>query len=295
MRQILRTETFLGSSIMSFARLSRIGITGLSLAALLFASRSVVSAATVCSQTVMACGCSITTSAVYTLAQDITSGGTGDCLSIGTKNVVLNLNGFNITGPGKASTGSGVHVKKESSIWIEGQGTASQPSIISGFKYGIENDGNDVVIENVDATSNSKAGIFFFKANNSQVVNFNSSNNSGYGVWLSSGMNNQVGTGTTSLNVLDGVFVGCTGNGSGMCASTGGNAKSNTIYSITANSNGAGGITVQFNSDFNQIGKCAASGNSDDDLNDNHSGTNNCGHDLWFANTPGTVNKSCVQ
>jgi len=264
---------------------------------LMIANVSVASAAVnVCSKTITACGCSITTAGVYTVEQDLTfAPGVGDCIAIGAKNVALNLNGHNLTGPGKASTGAGIHLKKIVSVSIEGQGTASQPSIISAWKYGIENEGSDVLIENIDATSNATAGIYFFKANNSQVVNFNSSNNSGYGVWLSSGANNQVGTGTTTNNVLDGVFVGCVGNGSGGCASTGGNAKSNIIYNMTSNTNGDGGITIQFNSDFNQIGKCTASGNGTTDLIDSHSGANNCAHDLWFANSPGTVNKSCVQ
>ena len=209
--------------------------------------------------------------------------------------MVLNLDGNTITGPGSGSTGAGIHIKNATSVFLEGQGAASQASNISGWKYGIENDGNDVLIENVFTTGNAKAGIYFFKGNNGQVVNFNSSSNSGYGVWLSSGGNNQVGNGTTSTNALDGVFVGCVGSGSGTCASGGGNAKSNSIYGIESDNNGAGGITVQFNSDFNQIGKCTASGNSTFDLYDRHSGANNCAHDLWFANTPVTVNKSCVQ
>jgi len=37
-------------------------------------------------------------------------------------------------------------------------------------------------------------------------------------------------------------------------------AKSNIIYNMTSNTNGDGGITIQFNSDFNQIGKCTAFG-----------------------------------
>jgi hypothetical protein len=253
-----------------------------------------LAAVNVCSKTINSCGCSITSTGVYTVAQNLTLVSGSDCISIGAKNVVLNLNGNLITGPGSGSNGAGIHIKKATSVWVEGQGTASQPSTISGWKYGIENDGNDILIENVSTSGNSKAGVYFFKGSGSQLVNFNSSSNSGYGVWLSSGMNNQVGTGTTSLNGLDGVFVGCIGTGSGTCASRGGNAKSNSIYNLTANSNGAGGVTIQFNSDFNQIGKCTASDNANGDLIDKHRG-NGCGRDLWFANNGAVVNKACVQ
>ncbi len=294
MRKNLRALTRFAGPIKSLAPLHALGLGGLAFVAILAMSSPAHSAAgNVCSLTVMACNCSITTAGVYTVGQDLSFVTGSDCISVGTKNVVLNLNGHSITGPGTGSTGAGVHLKNVTSVLVEGQGTASQPSILSGWKYGIENDGNDVVIENVVATGNNKAGIYFFTANDSQVVNFTASNNSGYGVWLSSGLNDQVGTGTTSLNSLDGIFVGCLGNGKGGCASTGGAAKSNTIYNMTSNTNGAGGITVQFNSDFNQIGKCAATGNTAGDLLDKHSG-NGCGHDLWFANS-GSVNKSCVQ
>ena len=258
------------------------------------AGGSASAAVNVCSKTISSCGCSIKSAGVYTVSGALTLASNSDCISIGTKNVVLNLNGNTITGPGNGSTGSAVHVKNASSVWIEGQGNSSSQAIISGWKYGIENDGNDVLIENVSTTGNAKAGIYFFKANDSQVVNFNSSANAGYGVWLSSGGNDQVGIGTTSGNALDGVFIGCVGTGSGTCATGGGNAKSNSIFDVTANNNSGGGITVQFNSDFNQVGKCTASGNSTFDLSDKHGGAS-CAHNLWFANTAGTVNKACVQ
>jgi len=296
MRQILRAQTFFGTPIKSLARFSRTGMLVWLLAPFLMLSYPVMVTAGVCSKTINSCGCSITATGVYTVAKPLSFGpGAVDCISIGAKNVVLNLDGNNLSGPGGNSTGSGIHIKNATSVWIEGQGTAASQSTISGWKYGIENDGKEVLIENISADSNATAGIFFFKATDGQVVNFTASNNSGYGVWLSSGGNNLVGNGTTSNNVLDGVFVGCRGNGSGNCGTGGGNAKSNTVFGIEAdNSTSAGGITVQFNSDFNQIGKSKASGNSAFDLLDRHSGTNNCAHDLWFANTAGTVNKSCV-
>jgi hypothetical protein len=296
MRQILRAQILLGDQIKSRSRLSRIGATIFSLAALLSMTAPAMAAAiNVCSKTINACGCSITTPGVYTVGQVLSLGAGSDCISIGTRNVVLNLNGNTITGPGGGSTGAGIHIKNATSIWIEGQGTAAQKSVISGWKYGIEDDGKDALIENVSANGNAKAGVFFFRAENGQLVNFTASNNAGYGVWLSSGGFNRVGSGVTSGNVLDGVFVGCIGTGKGTCASGGGNAKSNTIFGIEAdNSTAAGGITVQFNSDFNQIGSCTASGNFTFDLSDRHSGAS-CAHNLWFADTVGTVNKACVQ
>jgi len=93
-------------------------------------------------KTITACGCSITTAGVYTVEQDLTfAPGVGDCIAIGAKNVALNLNGHNLTGPGKASTGAGIHLKKIVSVSIEGQGTASQPSSSVRGNTGIENEG----------------------------------------------------------------------------------------------------------------------------------------------------------
>jgi hypothetical protein len=278
--------------IRSRGRFFRLRIAGLSLVAFSFVSSS-IAAASDCVKAPKACGCSITSSGVYTLEQDLAFSGVGDCLSIKAKNVVLNLNGFNITGPGEKSTGSAVHVRNVENVWVEGQGSASQPSIIRGWKYGIEDDGNQVLIKNVSTIGNSSAGIYVFKATNSEIVDFESSNNSGYGVWLSSGSGNRVGSGTTSSNVSDGVFVGCVGNGAGVCASAGGNATSNTLYNLTSTNNGGGGIRVQFNSNFNQIGDCVTSGNTNYDLIDRHTGST-CGRNLWFANI-GTKNEACIQ
>ena len=67
---------------------------------------------------------------------------------------------------------------------------------------------------------------------------------------------------------------------------------SSTVFSMTANSNGAGGITVQFNSNRNQIGKNSATGNTAGDLRDTH--PTGCANNLWFANTAGTAPKSCI-
>ncbi len=290
MRQILRSRFLFIPTVKSIARVTTLA------ALLVVTARSIAPAALVCSKTVRNCGCSINSAGVYTVAQDLSfAAGGGDCLSINAKNVVLNLNGHNITGPGKSSNAAGVHVRKVATVTVEGQGTASQHAILSGWYYGIENDGNAVLIQNVDVTGNNAAGVFFFKAGNSELVNFNASNNSGYGVWLRAGSNIQIGSGTTSANQSDGVFLGCVGNGKGGCLGGGGKANSNYVYGVTTTNNGGGGITVQFNSDFNQIGTCTASGNTGSDLIDRNPGANNCAHDLWYANTAGSVNKSCIQ
>lgn len=263
------------------------------LAVLIVTFSSIASAAPVCSKTVRNCGCVINSSGVYTLAQDLTfAAGGSDCVTINSKNVVLNLNGHNVTGSGQSSGAVGIHVKKVSTVTVEGQGTASQRAIISGWRYGIENDGNSVLVDNVDLAGNSGAGIFFFKASNSQLVNFNASNNPGFGIWLRSGGNVQIGSGTASLNNSDGVFIGCIGNGNGGCSGGGGKANSNYVYGVTANNNGGAGIMVQFNGDLNQIGSCTATGNTGNDLIDRN---NNCRRNLWYANHAGSVNRSCIQ
>ncbi len=260
--------------------------------ALLLTIDAGTASAGVCSKTISACGCEIKAAGVFTVNQNLSFvKGVANCILIVGDNVVLNLNGFSITGPGNGAKGSGVFIKKASTVFVEGQGAASQPAIISGWQFGIDNNGDHVLIQDVDTTGNSSAGIYFTQANSSEVVNFSSSNNSGYGLWLGSGNFNLIGSGTTSSNVLDGVFVGCTGT-PGHCTSTGGTANSNAVSDMVSETNGGGGITVQFNSNFNQIGKCSASGNTGGDLVDKHGGTG-CAHNLWFANT-GTVNKSCV-
>ena len=291
MRDRTRLQPSFAKLIVALGRAVRLWLAAWLLLASLFASSSMASAED-CVKALKACGCSITSTGIYTLQQDLVFSSAGDCISIGAKNVVLNLDGFSITGPGETSTGAGVHVRNSKNVWVEGQSKASQRSTISGWKYGIENDGNEVLIENVSATANTKAGFYFYKASDGELISFEASHNSGFGVWLSSGSNDRVGNGMTSANGLDGVFLGCVGNGAGACASTGGDATSNTLFNLTSTSNGGGGITVQFNSNFDQIGNCFASGNTGFDLIDRHpNGT--CGHDLWFVNT-GTANETCI-
>jgi len=257
------------------------------------ASASVASAVVVCSKNIASCGCSITSQGVYLVTNStMTSAANSDCISVGAKNVVLNLNGATFTGPGSGSIGAAVHIKPAgSSIFVEGQGLGSSPALLSGWKYGIEDDGSDALMQDFSAKNNFKAGVFFFKAKSSEVVNFEASNNTGYGVWVSSGNNNDVGTGIVSSNTLDGVLVGCAGT-SPHCTSGGGNTMSSTVFSMTANTNGAGGITVQFNSNNNQIGKNSATGNTTGDLLDNHA--TGCANNMWFANTSGSATKGCI-
>jgi len=232
---------------------------------------------------------------LFTLGGSISTTKTNiDCITIKAKNVVLNLNGNSITGPSNgASTESGVHVLNNATgAFVEGAGAT-----ISSFKYGIEDDSTNTVIDNVVASANSGTGIFLFKADGNSIDNVTAENNGSFGIWLSASSRNSVSDSVLSDNGNSGIEVGCI-NQSGKCTTVATGSTNNAIYDVTSNTNGGNGIEVQFQSGTNDIGLCSANGNTLSDMVDRHSsgGTTGCDSDVWFSNTFTTSNRpNCIQ
>jgi hypothetical protein len=110
---------------------------------------------------------------------------------------------------------------------------------------------------------------------------------------VSASNQNNIAASEVSESVLDGVLVGCVANGKGACAVQTKASNQNNVYGVTSNNNGAGGITVQFNANKNNIGNCSGTGNGTFDMNDRHS--SGCAGDKWFANSFNTASQSCIQ
>src|ERR1019366_7090433 len=81
---------------------------------------------------VTACGTLSGNNTIYQLTQNITTASTGNCIVLSGDNDTLNLQGYNITGPGAGtSTGSGISITGSTNV-IEGFNTT-----ISGFAVGV--------------------------------------------------------------------------------------------------------------------------------------------------------------
>ncbi len=242
-----------------------------------------------CNRTILKCGCTIKGSGLFTLGSSISIARTSvDCIAISAKNAVLDLNGYTITGPDVAgSLEAGVHVLGGATgAFVEGEGAT-----ITGFRYGIEDDSSNTVIDDVVTSENGGSGVFLSKANGNTVANVIAQNNAVYGIWLSASSRNVVSNGVISGNGNSGVEVGCV-NQSGKCVTVAAGSLNNAIYGMTSNDNGGNGIEVQFQSGTNVIGLCTVSGNTLNDMADRH--TNGCDNDTWFANIFTSANRNCI-
>lgn len=247
-----------------------------------------------CPFSITRCGCTIQKAGLYWVANNLSAfPATADCIRIRAKGSILNLNGADITGPSNgSSTGAGVHVMSSATgSFVEGL-----DATLSGWKYGIEDDAGNVLLEDFTTQNNDKAGVLLLQEKNSTVINFVSQKNGGFGVWLAGASVNQIGQGQTLQNELDGVLVGCQSK-LGKCTATPGGSNQNMVFGMTSQNNGqsgvGSGITVQFNSNMNWIERNTGSGNAEFDLNDRHGGTS-CAKDIWFANS-GSASKNCIQ
>jgi hypothetical protein len=249
-----------------------------------------------CGAVIEKCGCAIAGPGLFSVsAPSLTTTGAASCIKIHGKNIALNLAGTPITGPANGSSlGSGVEIQKGSSnVFVEGNGAT-----ISGFEFGIENDGADVTIEDLTVQTNDDAGVHFSRAKNGAISLLTAQTNGGYGIWLEGSAQNNIGGNTqVTSNVLDGILIGCAPVvGTGTCKGIGAGSDQNTIFNVTATNNGtgnpqSGGVTIQFNSKNNSIGRSSGSGNAKADFLNRHA-AGACGNNLFFSDV-GTTGATC--
>lgn len=249
-----------------------------------------------CAAMISSCGCLIRNSGLFTVgASALTTSGTTACLTIRAKNIILNLAGVPITGPANdTSAGAGIEIDHGSSnVFIEGNG-----AVISGFQFGIENRAANVTLEDLTVQNNDDAGVHFARASNSAISMVTAQTNGGYGIWLEGSTLNTVGGDTQVVsNAFDGLLIGCKPVvGTGVCGGIGAGSNSNNIFDVTATDNGtvntsSGGVTLQFNSRFNSIGRSSGSGNAKADFYDRHA-AGACGGNNFFLIT-GTTSGAC--
>jgi parallel beta-helix repeat protein len=283
MRNLARTHSFFTKQVRIALALFAIGI------AIATSPGRAAAQVPSCAATISSCGCLIRNSGLFTVgATSLTTSGKTSCLFIRAKNVALNLNSAPIMGPNNgSSTGSGIEIDKGSSnVFIEGNG-----AVISGFEFGINNLANNVTLEDLTVQNNDDAGVHFARASNSAISMVTAQNNGGYGIWLEGSTLNTVGGNTQVLtNFLDGLLIGCKPVvGTGVCGGIGAGSNQNNIFDVTATGNGTGdatggGVTLQFNSRFNSIGRSSGSMNAKADFYDRHA-AGACGGNNFFSIT----------
>jgi len=275
-------------------------VAALAIALLLFhggarAEEDASSATTACGTSISACGCTIVKSGTYTVTTAL-SASSGDCIDIKASNVILNVQGKGITGPGSGtSTGVGIHVLKSSSgAFIEGGGGPSNITV-SGWKYGLEVDGKNTISVWVNSKGNV-VGIFLNGATGANINDFNSNNNTVYGVWIRGGKGNQVNCSDTSNNTTTGLYIGCHADNTRGTPCPGVKPSSgNRIYDHSTDSNGDAGIVIDVGNNGNLITDFFASGNAGgtDSIDENPS----CGTNQWINSGTdhfGVTSQGCI-
>jgi len=232
-----------------------------------------------------------------------TDGGT--CIILAGTNNALNLYGFNITGPGASkSTAYGIEITGTHTV-VEGFN-----AVISGFMYGIYDNGtqdfgDDVnVTENVyglvigstnhthdwsnfAAYSNTASGIWMDGCvDDCFLTDFLAYNNGGNGVLLHDTTGAAVSVFIAADNALNGVELDGTNSGAVVADAylTDLSFIDSPYTSVSGNTEN--GIYLASGESHDQVTTVYADGNGNDtayfDLRD---GNTTCGTDLWFNNT----------
>jgi parallel beta-helix repeat protein len=229
--------------------------------------------------------CKITSSGVYHFNGNINGSiSSGDCISVQAANVVLLANDHNLANAMLAGVGIHVHSGASRFSMSAGSTFSGTDGEVKGFLVGIQNDGSNVLVADVDCEGNGtgiinngpRASYFFLDASTSSGNGF--VNNSAAGLKLASlAADANGGNGLVLINTSGALFADFSeadGNGStGVKVSGGGG---NTMVTIDASGNGADGIWLKHSVgntviDFTANGNlktgiyigCSATGNPD--------------------------------
>ena len=266
---------------------------------------------------VTGCGTLSGNSLIYKLTKDITTSSTGNCIVLSGHNSVLDLHGFNVTGPGLSSSGSGVLVTGNNDL-VEGFN-----STVSGFLVGVtdsssNSNGDDINMDgngtgmvlngstsrwtNLNVGDSSSDGI---RLNGCQdecsLIDAYSHDNGGNGILVKSSPGATITLFTSNSNAGDGVHIGCS-SGTGGCTASAGVAVldgfAGPAFGFGQANNGNGVVLDATESGSKeQVSTVTATGNKIDLFDV----SNNCGTgNLWVDNTAdtskagSTSNPTCI-
>jgi len=175
---------------------------------------------------VTACGILSADNAIYELTADISTSSNGSCLILKGSHSALDLHGFNITGPGESSKGSGIWIKGCNDLIQGADGT------VSGFKFGATDQGTSTMGDsinfndnftgllldgqtdrwtNMEEAGNVENGIWFWYCyDDCSATDFYAHNNGANGALVEASYGAKLDLFTVSDNIGDGIHVGST-------------------------------------------------------------------------------------
>jgi hypothetical protein len=217
-----------------------------------------------CSATISSCGCAISSAAVFTTSGPLASASSSvDCIDISASGAVLIVAG-DITGPGGGVTADGIHIMSGvSNVFIAGKttpGFSTTHAKVTGFATGLQIDGPNAEINELDADVNVNNGVVF---NNVTGGDWNdsaaSSNAGGDGVLISGGSSNIVGDAfPIDMNGKNGIEISSSANNRILDSG----ADHNSVYGIwfgQSNGNEINGTATNSNATGTYIG-CSPTG-----------------------------------
>jgi hypothetical protein len=271
------------------------------------AQDSLADAVTPCVSPIASCGCTITTSGFYKLANGLSSSqgltANNGCIDISASNVILNTakpvtsgvthGAFDIDGPGGGTpTGIGIHLLKGSNAdFLE------LPGKVEGWDVGllVESNGNivDFGFNDFAFIPNGTAGIEINGGSNNNINDFQSDGNNNYGVWLRGASNNQINCSDSDNNGNIGVYVGCSASGpiNGKCSPKVPPSNNNRIFDHTSNNNGKYGIVIDLGNTGNIVSGAEGNSNGTMDMLDENK---NCDHNRWFFDGFNMASPGCI-
>src|SRR5260370_15402975 len=181
---------------------------------MMLAAASVSTAAAAGNQSITGCGFVIKKAKRFIVANDLSSSGGGDCVTIAKARAVLDMNSHSITGPGGAgATGAGIHALVSANGAVI-EGTNSNGAKITGFGTGILVDASDVAIANVELLSNAQYGLEINGGSRNAMYDTAagndidaSSGNGTAGVLIQNGVGNSIEDISADHNGKDGVEI----------------------------------------------------------------------------------------
>ncbi|MGB8411340.1 MAG: hypothetical protein WCE23_00790 [Candidatus Binatus sp.] len=256
---------------------------------------------------VSACGQSTAASnTIYYLTANLTEASdSASCIVLSGSNSALNLYGYNITGPGDTkSTAYGIEITGTHTV-VEGFN-----SVISGFMYGIYDNGTQDFGDDVNVTENVDGLVIGSTNHTHDWSNFAAYSNTANGVWMDGCQDDCFLTdflaydnGTNGLLLHDttgaavSVFIAADNgtNGVELDGTNSGAVVADAYLTdltfiespyTSISGNTENGIYLASGESNDQVTTAYADGNGNDtayfDLRD---GNASCGSDLWFNNT----------
>jgi len=188
----------------------------------------------------------ISSAGTYTLTENLQSNVT--CFTITADDVILDGNGFNITGN---TTGYGVNnTGTRTNLTVQNLG-------IYNFSKGVYfTNTNNSLLNNLTAKNNKLYGIDLYSSLNNNLAGITASNNTNYGIYIRSSSNNNTLTGITTDSNVYGIYISSGSNNILTSCVANSNtqhgivldAGSNSVINGTTNSNGIHGILIESSS-----------------------------------------------